>query len=233
MEQRLIAFLDALGVKGIWKTRNPSEIVKEWEKNVEDFHELKDEIKKEYYIEFDETPEVKVFSDTVAIIYTGRDPYEILGLMSLQVAYGICSSMFRGFFFRGALSYDGIESSKSMIIGPAVDEADDFHKKMDWMGASLAPSVASLLDQADNKNRTTGVFTKYDIPIKGNNSELGWVLNWPVVLPSIFTNEKDKSNPRQKMLDAFDKFSFGSGDSTKRTNTIKFYDDMISRQKNP
>lgn len=132
MESRLIAFLDALGVKGIWKTRNPSEVVKDWEKNVKDFHESKNEIKKEYDIEFDEPPQVKVFSDTVVLIYKGRNPHDILGRMSLQVAYGICSSMFRGFFFRGTISYDEVESSETTIIGPAVDEAASFNAKIDW-----------------------------------------------------------------------------------------------------
>lgn len=229
MEHRLIAFLDALGVKGIWKTRDSSEVVKDWEKNVKDFHELKDEIKKEYHIEFDEPPQVKVFSDTVVLICKGRDPYDILGLMSLQVAYGICSSMFRGFFFRGTISYDEIENSEIMIIGPAIDEAASFNTKIDWMGISLAPSAANLLDQSHNANRTTGWFTKYNIPLKGQKPEAGWALNWPRVLPSIFTDKKSKSDPRQAMLDAFAKFAFGNSDQAKCTNTLAFYDSMISK----
>lgn len=230
MERRLIAFLDALGIKGIWQTRDSREVVREWEKNVKDFHELKNEIMKEFAVDFVEPPEVKVFSDTVAVIYTGSDPYKILGLMSLQMAYGLCSSMFRGFFFRGTISHGDVESSESLIIGRAVDEAVTHHAKADWMGISLAPSTANLLDPAHNRKNITGLFSEYDVPIKGEGPQSGWALNWPLVLPSALIQNNDKLNPRPKMLETFDKFSFGVADQTKRKNTIKFYDDMISEQ---
>jgi hypothetical protein len=116
----LVVFLDALGIKGIWRGNNVEEVLNNWNK---------------VYYMFSDSLEnwlsgvnLTTFSDTFIISMRGHEelfenPLQFVEIMCNALIPPFLNSMHYGLFFRGIISMGYFSRSSRMLIGPAVDEA--------------------------------------------------------------------------------------------------------------
>jgi hypothetical protein len=162
----MVAFLDALGVKRIWETRDPNDVLNDWNKV--------------YYLFADGLKDlgitVAAFSDT--LIISMRKGHE---MWSWRLAEIFCEaiiplflkSMEYEFFFRGAIAM-GYSRSSRMLIGPAADEAAEFYEAFNWVGFRISPSTATILDRDIVQKGSRNFIVKYNIPQKTTKSLGPW-----------------------------------------------------------
>lgn len=179
-EEGLLILMDRLGTKGIWKENNPRTTIDEWivvmraiEKYfVENFEEQKYDIK------------FTIFSDTVLISIFGKDKEKLILDVGAALIWFMSATMTNGLHFRGCLSYGLIIRARNSIIGPAIDEAAEYHTLQQWVGISAAPSVHKILEKIDQSKLKLGNegqrYVQYDIPLKNSTEKNGWAINWPI-----------------------------------------------------
>jgi hypothetical protein len=96
-------------------------------------------------------------------------------LYSLMVA-----ALDMGIYLRGCISIGTFYlASKRLIIGPAVDEAAEYHNMPEWVGISAAPSAHNALNNIRKAIEESYYYLRYDIPMKYGHERNGWALNWP------------------------------------------------------
>jgi hypothetical protein len=72
---------------------------------------------------------------------------------------------------------DSDSKTSEMIIGPAIDDAVQYHDKANWIGIMAVPTLSKILTNEHNAGRTVGTFCKYKIPMK--NEQMGeWAVNF-------------------------------------------------------
>jgi hypothetical protein len=174
-KQGLVIFLDALGMKGIWKRFPPIEVVQKWS-NVNTA-----------FLSIEEDPEIqnldfsfRALSDTIIIIISNTNSlninlYKIFNLLIKPFINSIINKI----LLRGVITYGTFYWSDKLIIGPAIDEAAEYHNKVNWIGISTSPSLKlNLIEMNRNKS-----LISYRIPWKERERESyyeGIVLNWPI-----------------------------------------------------
>lgn len=179
-QEGILVLMDRLGTKGIWKQHDPNVIINDWSIFIKLIRKhFVEELKKKYY-------DVKftVFSDTILITVYGADKEESILDVGAALVWIMASSMGTGFHFRGCLSYGLIVESTNSIIGPAIDEAAEYHTLQQWIGLSAAPSVHNILERINpsrlkSKNKGS-TYVQYDIPLKNSTEKNGWAINWPM-----------------------------------------------------
>jgi hypothetical protein len=185
----MVAFLDALGVKGIWETRDTNNVLNDWNK----VYYLFDDALKDLGIN------VAAFSDN--LIISMRKGHE---MGSWRLAEIFCEaiiplflkSMEYEFFFRGAIAMGYFSRSSRMLIGPAADEAAEFYDASNWVGICISPNTGMILDRQIVQKGSRNFLVKYNIPQKTTTS-LGWALNWSTQIfdnrhLQILTNKRDE-----------------------------------------
>jgi hypothetical protein len=175
----LLIFLDALGVKGIWETKDPAKVLENWNKVYEIFYD-------ELYGRLTGV-NLSAFSDTLIISMRGHEelikqPWRFVEILCQAVIPAFVKSMDYDFFFRGVLSmgyFSQSVSSARMLIGPAVDEAANLYEAADWIGISLSPSTRWILENSvdDTGTRSNLAIIDYNIP-KKTGTKLTWAVNW-------------------------------------------------------
>jgi hypothetical protein len=170
----IVVFLDALGVKGIWKTKDPAEVLDNWNKV--------------YYAFSDELSDLpggflSAFSDTLIFSIRGHKelvarPWRFVEILLNAIIPAFVRSMYYDFFFRGIISMGAFSrSSRSrMLIGPAVDEAAMLYEAAEWVGMSISPSTRMILQNSECNN-TSNLIVEYPIPQKSGNN-MTWAVNW-------------------------------------------------------
>ncbi|MEW6686980.1 MAG: hypothetical protein AB1393_12390 [Candidatus Edwardsbacteria bacterium] len=234
-----VAFLDALGVKGIWSRTDPKTVIKAWEdtialfvKSVRIAEEKTDYICEEYHI--------TAFSDTLIITLVGRDkgkePRVLLPLMAEIITIPFIHALLRRIYFRGVISIGKFCRSENFIIGPAIDEAAEWYTHPDWIGISTTPSASFGLDSLleEGHPQFSKWFVRYNIPMRTGIEDKGWALAWPMRVQDIFRNIPGLSRrernllrritPRTHILDAFAKLPIGISAISKYRNTLSFFD---------
>lgn len=224
----VVVFLDALGMKGVWRDKKTAKTITRWEKFIEEFERYVRSQKLKSYT-------FTAFSDTVII--TKNDPCLESALIEtgrmLISPFGY--AMLQGIHFRGAISVGEFYVRDTVILGKAVDEAAQYYTMPEWVGISAAPSTHRILqkikEERGNKNNPIRSFTQCDIPIKNGLELNGWALKWPEYdnyLPSLSQSVRRNYNSlREIILNELER-SEEINTAFKWRNTLDFFDSIRS-----
>ncbi len=194
----VVILIDALGVKGIWRTQDPNRVLDRWSaivKYFQNIQELKpsegqdmsiiDEIKPWYNVH------VSNFSDTFIIIITAKqgkefDFEEAMVLSGLIALGGFIEALNFNFLLRGAISYGKIFRDEHLCIGPAIDDAASWYEKPNFVGVICTPHTSFRLQNIKHKDRRQMLeflFRDAKIPLRDNqtlpnNSMLNWITTY-------------------------------------------------------
>jgi hypothetical protein len=236
MQEGVVVFLDALGVKGIWARADPEIVVSSWE---EVLKRLRDSIEKSPKMgSIGDKPEplnynIAAFSDTVILtLKCTDDPAAHIPLVAKIVSDVFFYALIKGIYFRGVIAIGKFYQSKTLMIGPAIDEAAEWYTQPEWMGVSAAPSASFGLSRLeDQKANVSKWFVKYDIPSKGGPQKAEWALAWPTNTPKGPTTSTSNLTTRGLILDAFANRPISVAAAQKYKNTLAFFDCVSSQDK--
>jgi hypothetical protein len=192
----VVAFIDVLGVKGLWARIDPKEFMKSWKSVLRLFSVSRKAISKEYQYSVQQTS-IRAFSDTIIVTLISIGRFEI---------------------------------SKTIILGPAIDEAAEWYTKYDWFGISLTPAASyglqKLIDKGFDQSKISKIFVKYNIPMKSEIDAIkSFTLNWPYGLVSFLISHGEKESfGRSMILERFSKSQIGVETYRKYKNTLAFWD---------
>jgi hypothetical protein len=237
MQEGVVVFLDALGVKGIWARAEPESVIRSWE-----------EVLKRLYESIEKSPKIgsvgnkpeslnyniAAFSDTVIItLKCADDPAAHVPLVAKIVADAFFFALIKGIYFRGVIAIGKFYQSRTLVIGPAIDEAAEWYTQPEWMGVSTAPSASFGLSRLeDQKADISKWFVKYDIPSKSGIQKSEWALAWPRECskdPSI--SEKNLTT-RGLILNSFANRPISVAAVSKYKNTLAFFDFVAGEANN-
>lgn len=194
----VVAILDILGTKGVWKTdangflNKVSALYDTFNRSVEF---LKKEFKKSNQLNIiieEFSAESLTFSDTIVVSISSKliqmSEADIRKRLEGQLLlFGILlmsfmqSAIQEKIFFRGSLSLGKIYKRKGILIGPAMDEAPCDYDQSNWIGISLGPQAESLLNlppQTSFSSVLKDFFIPYDLSKKTGIEKGCYVLNW-------------------------------------------------------
>ena len=203
-KQGLVIFLDALGMKGIWKRFHPIEVVQKWSNVNNAFLSIEEDLEIQY-LDFN----FRALSDTIIITISNINSINNnLNKVFDVLIKPFINSIKNKILLRGVITYGIFYWSDKLIIGPAIDEAAEYHNKVNWIGISTSPLLKLNLNRIDRNNS----LISYKIPLKEKSYD-GIVLNWPVY---------DTNNECMAiLLDEEAKADYNS--KIKYKNTYKFY----------
>jgi hypothetical protein len=175
----LVVFLDALGVKGIWKTNDPAKVLQNWNQV--------------YYLFSDKLNSLQgvhlsAFSDTFIISVRGHtrlnnQPWRFIEMICDSIVPAFVGSMDYNFFLRGVIASGYFSRSTKSLIGPAVDEAANYYEKADWVGISLSPSTCLRLENSTVYTNSNPIVS-YRIPQAPGDKLMTCAVNWTKWDPS-------------------------------------------------
>jgi hypothetical protein len=237
MQEGVVVFLDALGVKGIWARAEPESVISSWEGVLKRLYESMNKSPKTGSV--GDKPEsldynIAAFSDTVIItLKCTDDPAAHIPLVAKIVSDIFFFALVKGIYFRGVIAIGKFYQSKTLVIGPAIDEAAEWYTQTEWMGVSTAPSASFGLSRLeDQKADISQWFVKYDIPAKGGLQKNEWALAWPrEALKEVSISEKHLTT-RGLILDAFANRPISVAAASKYKNTLTFFDFVAGEANN-
>jgi hypothetical protein len=238
MQDGVVVFLDALGVKGIWARAEPESVIRSWE---EVLRRLNESINKSPKIgSIGDIPEplnytIAAFSDTVIItLKCADDPAAHVPLVAKIVSDAFFFALIKGIYFRGVIAIGKFFQSKTLVIGPAIDEAAEWYTQPEWMGVSTAPSASFGLSRLeDQKADISKWFIKYDVPSKGGPQKNEWALAWPNNAPKDPCDQQKNLTTRGLILDAFANRPISVAAAQKYKNTLAFFDYVVGLESKP
>jgi hypothetical protein len=229
MQEGVVVFLDALGVKGIWARAEPESVISSWEDALRRLHESIEKSPKAGSV--GGTHEcldynIAAFSDTVIItLKCTDDPAAHVPLVAKIVSEPFFFALLKGIYFRGVMAIGKFYQSSTLVIGPAIDEAAEWYTQPEWMGVSTAPSASFGLSRLeDQKADVSKWFVKYDIPAKGGLQKGEWALAWPREASKQSLVSEKHLTPRGLILDAFANRPISVSAASKYKNTLAFFD---------
>ncbi len=222
-----IAVLDVLGIKGMWETEPVEQIVQKWERLVFDFRDIEKSLNSDSNNNI--VIHIQYFSDTIIVTYEGDDPIDLLSYMSLHLTYPFCHSFSEKVFLRGAISVGKFRRTDNMIIGPAIDEAAKCYEHHKWIGVTLAPSAAKVIDETMAEHNSHGWYENFLVPSETSYDDV-WTLNWPTLMRSVMQFIPDTREPRDILTEVFSNPKNDPRVVSKYETTTKFFDEMISRR---
>jgi hypothetical protein len=261
-----VVILDALGTKGIWNRSEAGIIIGKWQSVTEDFKtslddlnvlikHLNSEIQMNWVkVVNPDNPVIgeciiKLFSDTIIITLEGDSEYICLYFLANFLRGPFCRAILREIYFRGVISYGKYFQTESFILGPAIDEAAEWHSFANWIGISAAPSanfILSYMFEEALEKKALGdnslfeimgeekFYVRYNIPLK-NGEYNGWALNWPTVMET-WKKKDDKAakdlNSKISLLKSFAGRSVDINSISKYKNTIDFFEYVLNKQGN-
>lgn len=172
----VVIFLDALGMKGIWKNKDPKDTLEHWNWFVTKANEFLQQYGQETKIE----SSMYAFSDT-AIITIKKTSVEKLILKAAEICAAIIEvEMLREIYFRGCISVGKFYEHKdgAIILGPAVDEAAQYYSLPNLIGVYTAPSAYSVIERLGDNKEVNRLYIKYDIPLKDKIYKNGWMIKY-------------------------------------------------------
>ncbi|MBP7733495.1 MAG: hypothetical protein KA140_07020 [Caldisericia bacterium] len=242
IENGIVAVVDLLGTKGIWRYSDPQkhiENIKDFENGINEkvkpvFNGLGKPNGKNHMISREGIFDMTTFSDTIIFTYffpkysfhvpEYESIHRILNMFMVFSAEFVSYAIRRGLFYRGSISYGPIYKDGTDIIGQAIDDAAQFADKANWIGISCTPSTSYLYEGSIgqmNKNQDT---IKYNVPHKNTSMDLVCP-NWPMLFKK---QSKQDTNPRDDLLLSFAKNYISEEAQIKYKNTIDFYDYCIN-----
>lgn len=187
MEQGAIAFLDILGFKGIWQSREPDQVISILDNVVPRVTQKYQDNLQGQEIPFKmASPAVTILSDTVVLVIESDNP------LCLAILSSVILDLFdyfaeHGLFFRGAISYGAYVKKGSTFIGPAIDDVATWYQVANWIGVIATPKTSYRIDRFSaltlrfrQIDKAVPCFIKYQVPAKINPPYLYLnSLNWP------------------------------------------------------
>lgn len=221
--------------------------------------------------------DVSAFSDTIALGVSGPDTVKILYHASLLTMLGFMGALRDGIFLRGAISintfYRNVDTDQTsalgalvgplnevesaprsreqirgkILVGPAADDAAEWHSKADWIGVMLTPAAGYALDsieESDSNREDLKVvreraLCKYDVPLVKREGSRGvatpintYVLNWPefftsggksAIRAAMSGRQLDHLQGRRELLDLFARGPIGTDVREKYEHTLRFH----------
>jgi hypothetical protein len=235
MQEGVVVFLDALGVKGIWARAEPESVIRSWEDVLRRLHESIEKSPKAGSV--GGTPEcldynIAAFSDTVIItLKCTDDPAAHVPLVAKIVSEPFFYALLKGVYFRGVIAIGKFYQSSTLVIGPAIDEAAEWYTQPEWMGVSTAPSASFGLSRLeDQKANISKWFIKYDIPSKSGPQKNEWALAWPRNAPKEPSISGNHLTARGLILNAFANRPISVGAVSKYKNTLAFFDFVTGQE---
>jgi hypothetical protein len=229
----IIVLIDVLGTKGIWERKDPAQVVNSWAKLKKNFvseiQSLQTELRSHG---FDEKLGFNAFSDTIIISWPvtsrgvgsdrGRTPiWWAIMLIGKTLSRLIRVSISDDFYFRGCVSAGKFYRTEDMIIGPTIDEADEYYSLPQWSGISCSPSASKVLTDAKEMSASIyNYFIQSDIPLKHGIEKNAWALNWPSAEP----NYKTANKQLRQILYEKSRSTDGIFEYFKIKNTLNFFD---------
>ena len=165
----LVVVLDALGVKGIQLRRNPQQFIETWMRIISVLRGT-DSVLERLVHQGNLPPanrSVMSFSDTIIITVTAENEEDTFRHAIQYIVNTFCFALVHGVMLRGSIALGQFYSSENMIIGPAMDDAIQWHDQLDWIGVAASPSTSSRLDylKSDGK-QVDSLYVDYRVPIK-------------------------------------------------------------------
>lgn len=188
-----MVILDVLGVKGMWHRPDAKEVVHRLY-HVSDI--TKRHIRRPRRLHFDieqqsekelagihRRIDFRVFgiSDTVVILASGPIAASKLIRHLAADLYSLNEIALRHeVVFRGAISFGEFYVQGQSLVGPAVDEASEWHALPDCAGIVLTPSSGQIVDKLARSPKPPEVigFVKLPVPLKGGSRARLWILDW-------------------------------------------------------
>jgi hypothetical protein len=188
-----VVILDALGMKGIWQRGSAKRVVHRMyhvsditKKHIDEpriiHHDIEGltphELSRAHSrIQFN----VQTISDTVIITaYSQLRPGQLLRHLAADL-YGIYRvALSHGVVYRGAVSFGDFYRQGGALVGPAVDEAAEWHTLPDCAGVVLSPTAGAIVDRytrARGAKEPFG-FVRLPVPLKGGSKAECWTLDW-------------------------------------------------------
>jgi len=238
----VVAILDMLGTKGVWKddAKGFLDKVTALYKRFTGLVELmrtEFNSKSKYYDLSAENFGVDflTFSDTIIVSFSSkliqmsdedvRKRLQAHLLFSGVLLIGLMHAAIQSkIYFRGSLSLGKIYKKKDILIGPAIDEAACDYDQSNWIGISLTPHAASLINSL-TESSLSGIlndfFIPFDLSKKTGYEKSCYVLNWgqfyfEKVVPKAIDIIKENLNFH------FDKYNNASV-YLKYKNTVEYY----------
>jgi len=124
---------------------------------------------------------VQTISDTVIITaYSRLRPGQLLRHLAADL-FGIYRiALYHGVVYRGAVSFGDFYRQGGALVGPAVDEAAEWHTLPNCAGVVLSPSAGSIMDRhvRVRGDKDPVGFVRLPIPLKGGGKAECWALDW-------------------------------------------------------
>lgn len=226
----IIVLLDVLGMKGIWKREKPEKISKRWNNFTRKFEKQVKETLKDTKLK----PAFHTFSDTIMIIVETTEIKTDLIRLTRSLYLPFIMSIIIDMPLRGCIAAGEFHHDKTLIVGPAIDEAAEYYQIPQWVGISASPGTNRLIEEIydSDQNALKGIFFKCDIPLKKSIEQNAWALRWPddsdktiadiseSLVRTKYMNTRHLINERIKKAEGLDA-------SLKWRNTWKFYELVI------
>lgn len=223
----IVVLLDFLGTKGIWKQPSSSQLIKKWVNFIKDFE-------KEVYAKLKPIGEISfvAFSDTIIITMIPKNMKSALLEVSSLLSSFIIQSMIIQRPLRGCFSIGKIIRDDFLILGSAIDEAEEYYELPQWVGVSATASSHRKIDELFGKfpEDDNFVFRRTMIPLNSSIEQNAWAVNWPDIAEPQKIQEMSKKwdEEFETMHDIFSaniRDISKIGPSLKWRNTIKFFED--------
>lgn len=161
-------------MKGIWERLSYDEVTRKWDEVTGEFELMEQSIEP---LSLD--IHYRALSDTIIITISNKNNLPIENMLNITfklLLNPFMQSIKTRILLRGTVSYGEFYWSEKLIIGPAVDNAAQYHAKVDWIGISISPTVFKQINcsQIDSKY----LVNYNNIPYKAGNHK-GVVLDWP------------------------------------------------------
>jgi len=225
-EDGIVILLDFLGTKGIWKQPNSKQLIKKWIKFIQIFeNEIISNLNTWGKISFD------AFSDTIIITIITKNTESALLEISRILSSFIIESMIIQRPLRGCISMGKIIKDKFLILGDAIDEAEEYYELTQWIGISATASTHREIEKIfkKNQNNQNFGFQKVDIPLNSSIEQNAWAVNWPDFtdpqqIQNISKNWDEKYETMDDVFYANMKNLSKLSSSLKWRNTVKFFE---------
>lgn len=224
MRHGAISLMDVLGWKGIWQRKTDAisvlkSLIRASQVWIDSYKG--DSIMSSHLSNL--TVEIRSISDTIALVTYGDDINKAIEFHGIINRFLVCNSISRKIPLRGATAYGELELSENIMIGPAVDEVAAWYEASDWIGVFLTPSALFQLNTTNffgsrfNLESETGIYTRYNVQIKGMGAYDTYCVNWPTIW----------ENGRQGLTQNFLKMGpITPSIASKYINTLKFFDEQ-------
>ena len=222
----IVVLLDFLGTKGMWKEDKSEKVIEKWITFIQSFENvITTKLKPFGKTSFD------AFSDTIIITVITKRIESALCKISNILSSFIIESMIIQRPLRGCISVGEIIKGKFLVLGNAIDEAEEYYELPQWVGISAAPSAHSEIEEMHERHsKNSYVFRKVSIPLRSSLEQNAWAVNWadfvdPQKIQQLSKHWRETFETMDDVFYANMKNLSTLGSALKWRNTLKFFEE--------